>query len=171
MAHTSLTVEEASLPSCQQHGMLGNGLDDPSCHQKNGMMSHVHELEEEIPPISQGHPLNSNPISAIPMITGSCNSMMMSDDQEVVRNAPSQQNTSSMMNSDPSICTNNGQSVHGKLYVEERVVFHLKQWTDSGFGNFNSCREQEQQKSQLYQCAVCQLQTPRNYKQSFSFYL
>lgn len=181
----SLNVDQENpLPSCQQQqhvrqqlrvinsngdlNMMGSNMDE---HQKNGMMSHVHEIEEDIPPINQGHPLNSNPISAIPMITGNCSSMMMSDEQEVIvgGNSTAQANNDpslSMnmgMNGDPSSCSSNGQSVHGKMYVEERVVFHLKQWTDSGFGHFNSCREQEQHKNQ-YRCSVCHIRSPRELK-------
>lgn len=171
MSHPPLGVNEDSLPSCQhsqqQTGVINGdslqsnlipGLDE-SCHQKNHLqngLSHRHPHEEEIPPMSHGHPLNSNPISAIPMITG--NPSLLSDipEDEFSENPPPlPQIENDVMDADPTT----GHSVHGKMYVESRVVFHLKQWTDSGFGSFNSCREL-QPKSQIHRCAVCRLKSP-----------
>lgn len=128
-------------------------------------MSHVHELEEEIPAITEGHPLNSNPISAIPMITDGCNQMMMQDEGEVVNNAGQQQGGGQslsmgmgMNGGESSSCNSTWHSVHGKMYVEEKVLFHLRQWSDSGFGGFNSCREQPQKNH--YGCTVCHIRSP-----------
>lgn len=141
MSHPSMNVDqEHPLPSCQHPRQLrvinSNGEDvnmmnniSMENHQKNSILSQIHDIEEEIPPINQGHPLNSNPISAIPMITGNCN-MMMGDQQEVIGNT-SQQSGEPLLGingggGDPSSCSGSGHSVHGKMYVEERVVFHLK---------------------------------------------